>query len=296
MFHPIRGSIVVILLIFLAMFTSALYVSAPHVLSDESANIPVITTPTPLAGKSVLVNLREMTISLRDGTSTEVSMPIISKGKPGSYYETPGGIYENDYKEPNHFSSIGHVYMPYSVHVFGNFFIHGIPYYPDGTKVDSTYSGGCIRLSDEDAKAVYAFIERGTPIIITLGTEYDFLPPVGVSEEAHSIQMTRYMVATISLELLKQDDKVFFNEEATTRKKLLANLLLAHDDTVSMFYASHLGKETFITMMNQKAKALGLKDTVFTDVNAPAQTSNADLARFVDYITTYKSYLRTLSN
>jgi D-alanyl-D-alanine carboxypeptidase len=48
----------------------------------------------------------------------------------------------------------------------GNFFIHGWPYYPDGTPVASTFSGGCVRMSTEDAGALYELIPVRTPVLV----------------------------------------------------------------------------------------------------------------------------------
>jgi D-alanyl-D-alanine carboxypeptidase (penicillin-binding protein 5/6) len=93
----------------------------------------------------------------------------VSKGKPGSPWETPPGAYQVQAKEENHFSSIGHVWMPYSMQFFGNFFIHGWPYYPNGQAVPKGYSGGCIRLTTEDAAKVYEFADNGTAVYIAGG-------------------------------------------------------------------------------------------------------------------------------
>jgi len=297
MFHPVRGSIFLIILLALALSVGIIYVSAPHILySEEIANvekqiIPKTETPAPYVGKAVVINLNTMMVELKDGTSTVETFPIVSKGKPGSYYETPGGNYENDYKEINHFSSIGHVYMPFSVHVFGNFFIHGIPYYPDGTKVSSTYSGGCIRLTDENAELVYNFIEKGNPIIITQNSGSDFEKQNDNSNTINSMEMTRYMSATVSLEFLTQDNEIYFNDKATTRRKLLYNLLTLNDDAVSKSYARSLGTDLFIKRMNEKAKSIGLNNTLFISVDIGAETTDGDLVKFNDYIKDYKSYL-----
>lgn len=297
MFHPVRGSIFLIILLALALSVSVVYVSAPHILySEEMAKeekqvIPETKTLAPYLGKAVVVNLNTMMIELKNGTSTLKTFPIISKGKPGSYYETPGGNYENHYKEINHFSSIGHVYMPFSVHIFGNFFIHGIPYYPDGTKVSSTYSGGCIRLTDENARRVYDFIEKGNPIIITQNSYNDFENQNNNSNATNSIEMTRYMTSVISLEFLTQDDEIDFNGETTTRRKLLYNLLTLNDNTVSQLYARSLGTDLFIKRMNEKAKSIGLNNTLFKGVDVPAETTDGDIVKFSEYIKNYKSYL-----
>lgn len=248
-----------------------------------------------VTGEHVVVLLNAMRIELRSGTTTLSSFPIISKGKPGSYYETIGGIYPNDYKTPLHFSSIGHVYMPYSIHVFGNYFIHGIPYYPNGDKVSSAYSGGCIRLADEDAKVVYNFIKRGTPVIISQVTVSEFSPTPASSSTVFSKDLTRLMVATISLEALTQDSPIIdANGADVTRKQILPLLVKDGNDSVATTYANYLGQATFIKMMNDKAKALGLSSTSFTSVTEPATTTEADMIRFFSYINNYKSYIRGL--
>jgi hypothetical protein len=255
---------------------------------------PVLHTQQPLyLGDFVVVNLNTMTLDLRNGTTTISQFQIISKGKPGSYYETIGGAYENDYKIKNHFSSFGEVYMPWSVHVFGNFFIHGVPYYPDGRKVSTTYSGGCVRLEDEDAKRVYDFIKVGTPIIITEGADSDFVSTSTTTETMSSMEMTRYMVAIISLEVLNQENSIKDTDgkTLTTRKKLLPRLLIQGDDAISRTFARARGLAVFVEYMNKKAHALGLTNTVFTAVDTPVTTAPEDYARFMDYLAEYKSYL-----
>jgi L,D-transpeptidase catalytic domain len=256
-----------------------------------------MTTPPFHSGKHVLVNLQTGALTLNDGTTTLASMHLVSQGKPNSYYETIGGIYANDYKEISHFSSIGHVYMPYSIHIFGNFFIHGIPHYPDGKEVSSTYSGGCIRLLTKDAKAVYDFVETGTPIIITRKGAYDF-EKTQPSPSTHSSSiMTNLMVAIISLETLTQDDEIIdVNGLPTTRRKMLPSLLKNNDVRISLSYAKTFGEQAFISLMNKKLEALGLSNTTFKDVTSPAPTTEEDYMRFMDYITTYKSYLQLVAS
>jgi L,D-transpeptidase catalytic domain/D-alanyl-D-alanine carboxypeptidase len=267
-------------------------------LDDEPSSSISLPKETPITGRHVVALLNGMKIELRDGTTTLASYPIISKGKPGSYYETIGGNYPNDYKTPLHFSSIGHVYMPYSVHVFGNYFIHGIPYYPNGDKVSSTYSGGCLRLSDEDAQTVYDFIQKGTPIIMSQVAASEFSPvPVSSSTLVFNSDITRLMVATVSLEALTQDNVINKgDEEEMTRRDLLPLLIKKGVAHVATTYAQSVGEKAFIEMMNQKARALGMTNTVFDSVTDSAQTSTGDIARFFSYINNYKSYIRTIEN
>ncbi len=127
------------------------------------------------AGKEfIFADLGEMRITYYRGTSpsqrfgeaSTTTFNILSKGRDGSFFETPSGIYKIGYKEKNHFSSIGKVWMPWSMHIFGNYFIHGWPYYPGGRPVESAYSGGCIRLSLADAGSLYKLAETGISVLI----------------------------------------------------------------------------------------------------------------------------------
>lgn len=287
------------LLAFGAIFfvrTTTFAQSYPFLLTDDTLSAELRKEEV-IQGRHVVALLNEMKIELRDGTTTLSVFPIISKGKPGSYYETIGGNYPNDYKTPLHFSSIGHVYMPYSVHVFGNYFIHGIPYYPNGEKVSSEYSGGCIRLSDEHAQAVYNFIQKGTPVILSQVTASEFSPTDISSSTVFNSDITRLMAATISLEALTQDNSIFDERgREATRRKLLPRLLQNGDTSVSITYASYVGEKAFIDMMNQKAKALGMTNTTFRSVTESTETTSTDIARFFSYINNYKSYIRAVEN
>ncbi|MBP9816524.1 MAG: L,D-transpeptidase family protein [Candidatus Pacebacteria bacterium] len=123
--------------------------------------------------KSDLVeaDLSTMTLNVYKAGELALTVPIKTKGREGSWWETPAGLYSIQTKEDSHFSSFGRVYQPYSMAFQGNFFIHGWPYYPGGEPVASTYSGGCIRLADEDAKRVFDMVDVGTPVLVF---EHDF--------------------------------------------------------------------------------------------------------------------------
>jgi D-alanyl-D-alanine carboxypeptidase len=111
-------------------------------------------------------DLSEMRVRVYKEGNQIKEVPIISKGRPGSWWETPAGLYKVEAKTKNHFSSFGHVYMPYSMPFQGNFFIHGWPYYAGGEPVQEGYSGGCIRLSTESAEQVFSLADVGTPILV----------------------------------------------------------------------------------------------------------------------------------
>ena len=84
----------------------------------------------------VEVDLRKMIVSLYGRGLLLKTLPVTMKGREGSWWETPTGNYKAILKERNHFSSIGKVWMPYSIQFYGNFFIHGLPYYEIYTKAN----------------------------------------------------------------------------------------------------------------------------------------------------------------
>lgn len=112
------------------------------------------------------VNLKDMKISLYEKGEVKEEYPVKAKGKEGSWWETTTGIYSVGAKTVNHFSSISRVWMPYGIQFYGNFFIHGWPYDSNGTPLQSTSSGGCIRLGTADAEKVFAFAVRGMPVLV----------------------------------------------------------------------------------------------------------------------------------
>lgn len=157
-----------------------------------------IAQVVPQTGKFVVADLDAMQVSLYENGTTTASYPILTKGKPGTPWETPSGFYSVQTKEENHFSTIGSVNMPYSMQFYGNYFIHGWPTYPNGTPVASTFSGGCIRLSTEDAKEIFAFADKGTGLFVyDAHTQASTTPWVLAHVEAPLVSAEAYLVADI---------------------------------------------------------------------------------------------------
>ncbi len=125
-------------------------------------------------GKAIVADLTAMELFLYQDGKILKKYKILSKGRPGSSWETPTGEYKVNFKSAKHFSSIGKVWMPWSIQFYGNFFIHGWPYYPSGEPVSQGYSGGCIRLSTEDAREVFEFAENDTSIFVSEKSEPEF--------------------------------------------------------------------------------------------------------------------------
>jgi len=184
----------------------------------------------PETGKAVHADLAAMTLTLYENGTKVTEVPIISKGKPGSFWETPTGEYRALTKEENHFSSIGQVWMPYSISFFGNFFIHGWPTYPSGAEVPQGFSGGCIRLKTEDSKIVYDFVSHHTPIIVTEDA------PSAVGERGYialrntrppAISAAAYLVADV-------DNNYVFLEKNRSERRSIASITKLMTAVVSL--------------------------------------------------------------
>jgi hypothetical protein len=114
----------------------------------------------------VEADLRTMRLTLYENGVAKQTLDILTKGKEKSWWETPTGDYKVLGKSATAYSSIGNVWMPYSIQFYGNYFIHGWPHYDDGTPVPQGYSGGCIRLATSDARVVFDFVKVDTPVLV----------------------------------------------------------------------------------------------------------------------------------
>ncbi len=114
----------------------------------------------------IVANLEKMTMQGYKGGEKVLEFPIAAKGQDGTWTETPAGLYRVEWKTESHHSSLYGVTMPYSVQFFGNYFIHGWPYHPDGRAVASPVSAGCIRLETENAQELYDIARVGMPVLV----------------------------------------------------------------------------------------------------------------------------------
>lgn len=299
--------------------------------------------------KLILADLAGMTLSLYEGSTLVKTLPILSRGREGTFWETPTGKYTIQTKERKHFSSIGDTWMPYSMQFYGNFFIHGWPTYTNGDDVPQGYSGGCIRLSTKDAGEVYAWSTIGTRVFITGGlpkgsmatSSRYYLRSVSPKEELPTITAPAFIVADIenntvlwersadtlrppgalvslvtalaSVEAIDQYKIVRMGElllgKSVARKysigavdelplgALIHPLLFDTNDTAAKAFAEVQGTKQFVSYMNQKARAIGMKDTEFGGVLSgdTSTTTARDLLTLLRHVETNKNFLITVS-
>lgn len=121
--------------------------------------------PVYATGKYIDINLDTLMLTLFENGTAVNSFPVGAKGNP---WKTPTiqGNFQVRSKELKHWSTIYHLWMPYSINFSGDYFIHAWPSWPNGQRVNSVYSGGCIRMHDGDIEKVYNWADVNMPVVV----------------------------------------------------------------------------------------------------------------------------------
>jgi hypothetical protein len=274
-------------------------------------------------------DLSQMKLRLYKSGALEKEVPILTKGKEGSWWETPAGIYKIGVKEKKHFSSFGHVYQPWSMTFQGNFFIHGWPYHSDGSPVASTYSGGCIRLSDEDAESIYNLADVGMPVLVFekdfASDEFSYrtrVPDISAniyfaadiknnfvfleknSKDGISFgDFSQLLAALVATDYINIEKKILLNEDLlgdvsdghliaggeVTPYDLLHLGIVGTSTAPAQVFAKILGEKRFAALMDDKARAVGMSRT------RGKTTTPEDLFYLAKYIYNSRNFLFKMS-
>ena len=118
-------------------------------------------------GKYIDISISNQAMTLFEDRIKDNSF-LISSGTYGM--PTPLGMFSVRSKRKKVWSSYG-LWMPYSMNFYGGYFIHELPYWPNGYREGTDHLGmrvshGCIRLGIGPAEYVYNWSEIGTPIYI----------------------------------------------------------------------------------------------------------------------------------
>lgn len=290
----------------------------------------------PESGKLIVVDLSRMNLYLYENGEMLEQFKVAAIGKKGSPQETPPGKYSVLSKEKRHFSTMYEIWMPHSIQFFGNFFIHGWPYYPNGKPIASSASGGCIRLDAPTAEKVFHFADYSTKIFVMgappktaeqpqdepfnyfFKKNGELLPDISAesfivadidsgviikqknkNEIFPAGTLTKLMTATVATEVVKQRDYVAAAGDIITASELLYPLLLESSDNAAMALANHRGKPFFVKQMNDKATALDMSNTYFDEPSgiSDKNTSTAeDLFRLIRYLYNHKKQILDITN
>src|SRR3989344_773848 len=150
-------------------------VTAPAA-KNETDYPPAITE-----GKYIDVNFETMKLTLVENGKTHKAFPMAGKGNP---WRTPTrqGTFTIRSKENLHWSTIYKLWMPYAMNYSGDYFLHGMPYWPNGARLTSIYSGGCVRLFDDVAKAVFEWSEIGTKVVVHSTPQASLVAPTHLED------------------------------------------------------------------------------------------------------------------
>lgn len=276
------------------------------------------------------------TLELRyfDNGVLRLQLPILAKGQPGSWWQTPAGLYQIEFKNERHFSSIGQVFQPWSMTFQGNFFIHGWPEYFNGNPVPEDFSVGGIRLSSENAKTLFDLIEIGTPVLVHEQRQENdtflYEPRIPNLDNPHYLiadvdngtilaasnlkavvpiaSITKLMTALVVAEHINLDTTVAVSQPTFVQSliprlgerhrvsmySLLQLLLVESSNEAAEVIAAQLGRERFISLMNDKAAAIGMRQTRFADpsgLSAQNASSLRDLLLLAQYIHRNRSFI-----
>ena len=129
--------------------------------------IPDVRDDYILEGKSFIeVNLGLMQLRVYKDGDLIKQVPILARGDPQGWGGSALGVYNVLSGYRSSYSGIAEVYIPFALHYYGKYWLHGEPYYPNGQKMISAVSGGCIRMHDNDAKDIYDLAEINMPVIV----------------------------------------------------------------------------------------------------------------------------------
>ena len=144
------------------------------IFADEDDKKYCFTSPYLIKDRGVEINLTTNKVTLYDKGKLIKTLDLLYQSPENVWMESPTGLFKIGTKEKLHWSTIGLVWMPYSMQYYEDFFLHGIPYRPNGNLINSMVSGGCLRFEDKVAKQIYDFVKIQDPVLVF--ASYNSLP------------------------------------------------------------------------------------------------------------------------
>ena len=127
----------------------------------------IVIEPKIKEGKYIDISISNQVMTLFEN-GIKINSFLVSTGKYGM--PTPLGTFSVKNKRRNIWSVYG-LWMPYSLNFYGPYFIHELPYWPNGYREGTNHLGmrvshGCVRLGIGPAEYVYNWSEIGTPVFV----------------------------------------------------------------------------------------------------------------------------------
>lgn len=189
-------------------------------------------------GKVIRVNLYTMTLKRYENGTLLDTKKILKKGQTGSLWEIPSGSYPISNAVEDYYSVNAAAWMPYTLNLFGNYFIHGEPHDAKGRTLPASFKNGGIRLSNKDAKIIFDWADPETRISVYSDST---LTPAPISAESvyvasdgtikPKVSADAYIVADIDTgEIILQKDKDHAWPIASTSKLMTAVVSLENQN------------------------------------------------------------------
>jgi serine-type D-Ala-D-Ala endopeptidase (penicillin-binding protein 7) len=251
-----------------------------------------------------------------------LNFPIEATGEVGSWWDAPSGLYQVEKKSERNFSNIAQVHLPWSITFEGNYAIHGMPEYPDGTAVPADFSAGGIRVNNSDAEKLFTEVELTIPVLVhkaqpetdtfvyeptvpELQTEGYLIADIDnnailaasdLDKQVPIASLTKLMTALVTAEKMDLDSRVqvtspnfvesliprLAERTSVSMYSLLQLLLVESSNEAAEVIAGEYGREAFIKEMNTKATQLGMLHSSFAD---PSGLRNENTSSLGDLFT-----------
>lgn len=264
-------------------------------------------------GKAFIwADLETLDVYMYQANGEPIKIKAKTKGREGRWWETPSGEYTILGKNPTGYSSLGGVYMPYAMQFNGNFLFHGWPYYPNGEDVGSSYSGGCIRFTNDNAMRLYNFATVGMPVLIIGERDTDnylALEAANGSSRAPEIAAESFLVTHLNGEVLADKDsnkvlpvgaltnfitaltaaETFNMDRAIGSGTIFDNLypmFMQSSKRAADGIAGFAGRSYFVTLMQRKANSMGMTNTKVVD-SSGTSLENVSTARDLGLMARY---------
>lgn len=150
-------------------------------LKDDADRHYCFDAPKLTESKGLQIDLTAQKAILFEGGQIIDILPVAYQSPEGVWFQTPTGYFRVGAMHEAHRSTLFPVNMPYAIQIMEDFFMHEIPFYDDGTKVTSKFSGGCIRFETAVAKRLFEFLKKGDQIVI-----YKTFSDLIIKEDLHA--------------------------------------------------------------------------------------------------------------
>ncbi|MFH1462134.1 MAG: L,D-transpeptidase family protein [bacterium] len=163
------------------------------------------------------INLDKMKVRLYKEGLIVKEVSILAKGDSQDWGGSAVGLYKVVSGNELSFSGITNVYMPYSLRYYGKYYLHGKPYYYWGSPLNSSVSGGCLRLDNEDAKDIYELTEIDLPVLAIDKEKDQYKYPQRRLSELPEVSAQSYLAADL-------DSGYVFAEKDSQKQLPIASL------------------------------------------------------------------------